>query len=211
MTPAQIKLYWRDWAAVRRADPAADRHALHVRALGRDVSSKTLNNNQLDEVLKVFRAVARSADVGAQIRLQDQERERTLYAIEKQLRCVALYRDADAYLATVIKEKFRGAKSLDDLGDKPRIRCQPGTTDLQEGPSDLTMLIYTLAARLNGLRNAAGDSIHAMKTKAGVRCDCAPCLKARRDGVAEAAFARPGDADESGVAAVPASAEGEPF
>lgn len=211
MTPAQTKLYWREWAAVRRIDPAADRHALHRQALGREVSSKALTNRQLDAVLGVFRSVSRPADVGAQLRQEDQERTRHLFAIEQLLRCVALYRDADAYLARVIKEKFRGATSLDALGDKPRIRCRPGSTDLQEGDSDLQMLRFTLAARLNVLRDEAGDSIHGMKAKAGVRCDCSVCMKARREGVDEAAFARPGDADESGVAEVPAGAEGEPF
>lgn len=211
MTPAQTKLYWREWAAVRRVDTTADRHALHVRALGREVSSKAFTNRQLDAVLGVFRAVARPADVGAQMRQQDQERERHLYAIGQQLRCVALYREPESYLARVIKDKFRGAKSLDDLGDKPRIRCLPGTTDLQEGDSDLMMLRYTLAARLNDLRNEAGDSIHQMKTKAGVRCDCAVCSKARREGKSSPP-AEAGDADETVVAeAVPAEAEGDPF
>ena len=211
MTPAQTKLYWREWAAVRKADKDADRHALHRQALGREVSSKAFTNRQLDAVLGVFRSVSRPADVGAQLRQEDQERSRQLFLIKLQLRCVALYRDPEAYLARVIKGKFRGATSLDDLGDKPRVRCLPGTTDLQEGDSDLMMLRYTLAARLNDLRNEAGDTIHGMKAKAGVRCDCAVCSKARREGVDEASIAQRGDADESGVATVPAVAEGEPF
>ena len=136
---------------------------------------------------------------------------RQLFLIKLQLRCVALYRDPEPYLARVIKDKFRGATSLDDLGDKPRVRCLPGTTDLQEGDSDLMMLRYTLAARLNDMRNEAGDSIHGMKTKAGVLCVCAPCSKARREWVDEVSIAQRGDVDESGVATVPASAEGDPF
>jgi hypothetical protein len=38
-------------------------------------------------------------------------------------------------------------------------------------------MIYTLSARLNDKRKVAGDTIHDMKIKAGVKCTCAACSK----------------------------------
>lgn len=106
MSPLQTRLYWREWAAARRADPSADRHALHVVALGSDKSSTAFSNAEFDLVLGAFRAVSRPADLDAQLRQQDQPRARALYGIQRG-------RSA-AYVAKVVADKY-GKRSLDDL------------------------------------------------------------------------------------------------
>lgn len=83
MTPAQKTLYWREWAAVTaslkaRGLPYGDeaRHALHVKALGRDRSMKVLTNAEFDKVLGAFRSISQPDDLDAQLRQIDQPAER---------------------------------------------------------------------------------------------------------------------------------------
>lgn len=89
MTQAQIKLYWREWqdcAKVRKARGLgasdANRHALHVEALGVDVSMKVLTQRQFDRVLAKFRSFSRPDDIDAQLRAEDAEAERRSRALE---------------------------------------------------------------------------------------------------------------------------------
>ena len=106
MSPAQTSLYWREWAAVRRMDPDANRHALHIQALGRDVSSKAFTNAQFDQVLGVFRAISRPADLNAQLRQQQQPRTRLLHIIEQLA--------PGPYLAKIMSDRW-GHTDLDRL------------------------------------------------------------------------------------------------
>lgn len=85
MTAAQLRLYRREWAACRQvlrglgrtpSEADAERHAIHVRALGRDKSSLVFTNSEFDQVLSVFRSYTRSDDLGEQLRLQDQPEQR---------------------------------------------------------------------------------------------------------------------------------------
>lgn len=84
MTPAQTALYWREWAACRRALIAlghrgddAQRRSLQANALGeRTVSSKALSNAQFDLVLAKFRSFSRPGDLDAQLRQLDQPEQR---------------------------------------------------------------------------------------------------------------------------------------
>ena len=94
MTSSQKSLYFREFGAARRAcleagAPDPDRHALHVRALGTDVSSRALTNRQLDAVLAVFRAISAGDNLNAQLRQQIQPRIRLLWKIQNQL-CMQL-------------------------------------------------------------------------------------------------------------------------
>ena len=41
----------------------------------------------------------------------------------------------------------------------------------------LRRLRFTISARLNEKRKASGDTIHDMRTKAGVKCQCAKCSR----------------------------------
>ena len=86
MTPAQNKLYFREWGRVRsvckqQGFPIPDRHDLHVKALGLDRSHLDFTNEDLDQVLAEFRAISQPDNLAAQLRQQDQPRRRLLYSI----------------------------------------------------------------------------------------------------------------------------------
>ena len=81
MTDKQEKLYWREWAAVRAAWPEANRHELHVRALGEDKSHKLFSNRDFDLVLAEFRAVSKPSDLAGQLRQLRQVKMRLIWKI----------------------------------------------------------------------------------------------------------------------------------
>ena len=179
MTPRQRALYFREWSRVRAACKAAalpmpDRHELHRRALGQDKSSKDFNNDDLDAVLGVFRAISQPASLGSQLRQQRQPRARQEMSIEQILRCLALYvDDVDAYVASLCLARFH---TIDwrELSDVKR----PHKTNPHAASSPLDQFRWTLSGRLNGadgFRAQAGHSLHEMKTLAGVPCTCKAC------------------------------------
>jgi hypothetical protein len=83
MTDKQVAFYWREWAAVRRVKPDADRHELHVSALGYDKSMRELTNNEFDLVLAEFKSISDNSDLGVQVRELNQHRKRCLYSIRQ--------------------------------------------------------------------------------------------------------------------------------
>lgn len=90
MTPAQQNLYWREWQACSKARKErglaatdANRHQLHVEALGVDRSMKDLTQRQFDRVLAKFRSFSRPADLNAQMRAEDQDGHRHQSALEE--------------------------------------------------------------------------------------------------------------------------------
>jgi len=118
-------------------------------------------------------------EIGRARRLRD--------VIRDQIKCLGVYIPKPrAFVAEIINDKFNRAGRLKtltvrDLTDDPII-----LRDGREIPSQLDQLVYTLGACLNGsgklrggkrarlgLRVEAGDTLHEMKMKAGVRCDCA--------------------------------------
>lgn len=178
MTPRQTQLYFREWAAVRKAKPDADRHALHIEALGRDKSSKKFSNSDFDRVLKVFRAISQPDNLNAQLRQDLQSRHRLEYVLSRHIQCLGIYvEDVPGYVAQVIHDKFShlsegtdprfarsrfGTIGVDDLSDEPRPVWDNEKQELVEKPSELQMLVMTLWARLNVLRERAGHSLAAM-------------------------------------------------
>lgn len=86
MSPLQKSLYWREWSACKKAlsllgytttlELEAQRHRLHIDALGRDASSKTLKNAELDRILAKFRSFSRPDDLTAQLKQLDQPEQR---------------------------------------------------------------------------------------------------------------------------------------
>ncbi len=215
MSPKQTKLYWREWAAVRRVDPQADRRALTVRALGVAKSSKDFTNADLDRVLAVFRAVSRPADVDGQLRQQAQARQRKEHRIWEIMRCLALYHpDPAGYVATLLADRqgvpVDGSLTLEDVSDAPTVRTRRDGVPYA-GPSELEQVLMTLWARVQPMRRKAGHTLHQMRTAAGVPCDCAKiCRKRLPVVIAGEAW----DAAEPATAAeVPAAGElmGEPF
>lgn len=92
MSPAQNKLYYREWGAVRKmlraeglspSESDKMRHKLHEQALGADKSSKEFTNSDLDKVLAIFRAKTRPTDTAGQIRQLQQGKKRYLQAFNK--------------------------------------------------------------------------------------------------------------------------------
>jgi hypothetical protein len=83
MTDAQIRLYRREtslWRAARKARGLKtrdeDRHALHLKVLGKDKSSLALTNGEFDLILGAFRAESKPDDLNAQLRQLDQGDQR---------------------------------------------------------------------------------------------------------------------------------------
>jgi hypothetical protein len=86
-TKRQRAWYWREWGKVAaaqgwaRTDDVA-RHELHVQALGIDKSHRALTNGEFDRVMGAFLAITRPADLTAQLRQEDQPRQRLLHYLE---------------------------------------------------------------------------------------------------------------------------------
>ena len=82
MTPKQKTLYWREWNHCRThliqqygrtpAEADHERHDLHIKALGYDISHHSLTNSEFDKILARFRAVSRPGDLTTQLRQIDQ-------------------------------------------------------------------------------------------------------------------------------------------
>lgn len=187
MTAAQEKLYWREWGAVRKAQPDADRHDLHRRALqgnGR-FSHKEFTNQQFDRVLGVFRAISKPASVDAQLRQQGQDRRRVEHRLAEIQQCLGLYvEDVAGYVAKVVAEKFGvpsgGALTLDDLSWEPTLRKNWQTGKLEDSPSQVEQLLMTLWARVQPMRRDADHTLHDMRILAQVPCDCRRICKPNR-------------------------------
>lgn len=169
------------WADAKRLNPGwgdEERYDLHWRALGpgRDdlcppggdhYSLTRMGNRELDAVYAELLAVTRPADINAQVRQQQMPRRRALHALHQYMVCLALYVDDVAgYVAALAGDKF-GCPAEGEFG--PDDLAWNGTEPALE------QLIYTLAARLDDKRAAAGDSVHAMKVRAGMPCDCRTC------------------------------------
>ena len=138
MTPKQESLYWREWAAVRRVDPEADRHALHARAevrrhglvtIGAPQSHKVFDNDDFSGVLALFRSISQPTQIAPQLRHVDEHRRRLIWKIEQLA--------PEAYRAVILRDRFAG-KVLADLSDE-----------------DLKQMLYTLSARANAQRKIA--------------------------------------------------------
>lgn len=89
MTSKQKSLYWRTWNQVRIAliergfatseTAEQNRHELHIKALGYDVSSTALTNEEFDKILGAFRAITQPANLDAQLRQMDMDFRRFVH------------------------------------------------------------------------------------------------------------------------------------
>lgn len=181
MTEKQEKLYWREWTNVRAAWPEADRHELHLRALGTDKSHKAFSNLDLDKVLAQFRAVSRPEDLEAQLRQLNQAKRRLLWKITvEQVALLTVLMDgenelerraaAEHYEISLMRDRFH-TEEIHDLSDDPA--CE-------DGKSQLEMLRDAIDARINTLRANRGFTIHQLRKLAGLQCDCRVCCRERR-------------------------------
>lgn len=148
MTKPQISLYWREWSAVRRARPDADRHQLHIQALGHDISHQELTNQQFNRILQEFWAISRPNDIDAQLRQIQMPRTNLMWKIAvEQAACLHLYgKDPLPYINSIITDKFGWGRDLADLSEH---RSHP------DHPSELEQLMMTLAARIDVFRRQA--------------------------------------------------------
>jgi hypothetical protein len=99
--------------------------------------------------------------------------------------CLELYRgeNLNADLAKIMADKNRWWKldrpergmTLMDLDARPIFRIDKASGQKKYCGSQLSQIQWTLSRWLNELRNQAGDTVHQMKIKSGVPCDCAIC------------------------------------
>jgi len=103
--------------------------------------------------------------------------------------CLELYRREQLTfdLQKIMEDKNRWWKidrpachmTLMDLDARPIFRTDRATGEQKYMGSQLSQMQWTLSRWLNELRNQAGDTIHDMRTKAGVPCACAVCRGTR--------------------------------
>jgi hypothetical protein len=112
--------------------------------------------------------------------------------------CLELYvADVRAYLAEALANQDCSMRDLDLM---------------HLSVAQLTRLRFTISARLNAKRKAAGDTGHDMRMKAGVACHCAKCTAL----AVPQADAQPSDGDSTPVTFIaplhgPAELVGDPF
>jgi len=184
MTPKQRSYYWSLWSQVRSTWPDADRHELHVQALGKDVSSSALTNAQLDLVIAEFQAIIDPSNLEAQLRQLNQVRKRLTWKVameQTSLLAVLLgeparpdRQAAQAYIRAVCRDKF-GTEDFAGLSVEHRVRGASG-----HEKSDLETLRDTLDSRINGLRGERDLTIHQLRTLAGLKCTCSQCARRTR-------------------------------
>jgi hypothetical protein len=211
MTEAQKKLYWREWGAVRRAFPKADRDDITIKALGARKSHLDFSNRDFDLVLGAFRALTKPCLKG-QLRQDTGDTRRLMHRISETQAMLGVYiEDVAGYVATVLADKFGvpvgGSKTIEDLNDKPRSFWNARTKQRVELPSELMQLQMTLWARLNALRKKQGHTLCQVASLANVPCRCTSCQRKQDPRHAPVAM---GDADEVVGELIPAG-EGEPF
>jgi len=193
LSPKQVKEFWRLWPQACRAQgwPKGE-WDLHRKAFLRECGFTSLTLvDRVDGFTKVLKElqilIHPSIDAAQEAEDPLINKARTLRHVirTKIMPCLALYRDADTFVKSVMEDKARWWKldrpncdiTLEDLDARPIIREVRG--HLQESPSQLNQLLMTLSQRLNDLRKAAGHTIHDMKTMAGVPCDCLQCVPRR--------------------------------
>lgn len=201
ITKAQNSLYWREWSRAKKAAQLtdADRHRLHVEALGYDKSHTSFENAELDKVLGVFRAHSQPANLKAQLAQLAQPDTRLIAKIRAQVKCLALFVDQpDAYLRRLLRDRFRttyledlhSGRSVPALGSEPFCQGQengsPSAASTEEIPAnDLTHVRNTIAARLSFHRRKHVPALteHGMWFKAGLTpeyCRCVVCERLKK-------------------------------
>lgn len=90
---------------------------------------------------------------------------------------------AEAFIQTLINYKFNYGKvgkiTLEDLDERPGFGPNKKTGKMEEKPSQVEQLLWTVNARLNGktgFRAKAGFSMHDMYLSAGLPCSCKLCF-----------------------------------
>jgi hypothetical protein len=230
LTEAQLKLFWRTWAAackaqgwtrengLKVADVNAKRHEV-LQGLGFSSLTRVTKRDGFDRLIARVRTLAGNLQGAVDEVVEESgERKRQLYRLECALKCLGLYmtpEESAKYVHKICVDKFaprgsvrRGWEELDHrprtasaLNGRPRLRM-----------SELEELIITIMGRLNGrtgFRAKAGHSVHEMLAMAGVPCACATCRPT--DAQATPRPARPVQPAEPEPVEVAAGDTNEPF
>jgi hypothetical protein len=196
ITPPQRTVIMKLWQGVckDRGWSSGDRDfrlAKFSELIGRKIESSD-DIGRIDECTKLLSELKAMLGVSIQAGLEANDqtinRARVLrHQIQNELiPCLALYLDdVRAYVVTIMEDKNRWWKidrpvrdiGLDDLDAKPIFRTNRENGKLEQWPSMLEQLQYTLSARLNELRKRSGDTIHDMRKRAGLECNCARCRR----------------------------------
>lgn len=202
LSTQQVQRFWREWpksckamnwtkaAGMSAAEIDAKRKEFLLRC-GFDSLTKVDRVDGFTKVLKELQ-VLQGVDVDAGIESEDLtiNKARTLrhFILTDLVPCLELYlADVRGYLTSIMEDKNRWWKidrpardiTLMDLDAKPVYRTDKKTGELKTWPSQLEQMKWTLAARLNTLRNEAGETIHVMRLRAGLECSCAVCRGVR--------------------------------
>lgn len=194
LSKSQSQRFWREWSAACRYQgwketlSADEIDAKRKELLARcGFKSLTLvdKTSGFDRVLAELRAL--QDDLQRTVETEDPTigaaRRFRAVILQEIIPCLALYEDdANVYLTTVISGLVRWNKTdrperdptLEDLDAKPTFK-KSASGQWREGPSKLEQAMMTLNARLHTKRRDAGDTIHDMKLRAGVACDCKIC------------------------------------
>lgn len=218
LSKAQVKLFWRLWAAACKSQGWDRHHGLNSTAV--NAQRKTVLHRCGFASLTQVDPRDGFSRVRQELLMLDDRLQGALESVKPSIEsgrtarwfiehdlvpCLALYvADPWAYVRAVATDKFRWVTrdrmlrpiALDDLTDDPVIRSVKG--ELCEYPSQLEQLKMTLSSRLNGkagLRVFAGHSVHEMRTKAGVECRCSACRK-KDDSGSDSAFVSQADFEQ---------------
>jgi hypothetical protein len=181
LSRAQVRRFWREWPAAcrvrhwTRADglPATEIDARRKEFLARCGFDSLTEVDRVAGFTRVLNELLVLQGASLSAARETVEPDRNVARVRRHLianeliPCLGLYvADARAYLTEIMEDKTRYRKT-----DRPARGLQLTDLDAEE----LRQLQFTLAARLNAKRRAAGDSVHGMKLRAGVRCGCTRC------------------------------------
>ena len=175
LSPAQVQRFWREWASTCKAlgltrasgltaGQIDERRKAFLRECGFDSLTQVDRTAGFTRVLNEL-IVLRGESVRAARETVDPSLNECRILrhniLTKLIPCLELYvPDVRSYLSEVLFHQGAQMRTLDLM---------------QLTAGQLRRLQYTIAARLNAQRRAAGDSIHAMRQRASVACDCAQC------------------------------------
>lgn len=140
---------------------------LQTIAAGEHISFNSFDNADFDAVKKELLHLADVIPSPTSGAVRG-EKERMLWKIRnEQVKCIAVYRGNFAsYINKILRDRFKRTVDVNTLADMPT--------------EDVRKAMMTFAGRINYLRKEAGDTIHDMKMKAKLPCDCAICQPRRR-------------------------------
>lgn len=177
LSPPQVQLFWREWAAACRVMnwtrnaglTAAEIDAHRKEFLGRcgfaslTVVDRVAGFTVVLNELKILQGASLRAAQETVDPSLNEARVLCHLILTELIPCLELYvADVRAYLVEVLAHQPRLMREL----DLPHLTV-----------AELTRLRFTITARLNARRKEAGDTIHTMKKRAGVPCGCAQCRR----------------------------------